>query len=167
MGHDTHFLERLDRVADAHVERALTLYRDQALLREAARRSRGCVRCGPRVSAEEIAAVPELVGRAFLGVLPLSWLTDQVSFDLLEQVAATLPWIARAQPAELFLPCEYCTALPVSSVQEVGLMVSGYARNNSLSRPPPVERKTEKLGRNDPCWCGSGQKLKRCCVTVG
>lgn len=21
-------------------------------------------------------------------------------------------------------------------------------------------------GRNDPCWCGSGQKYKRCCATV-
>jgi uncharacterized protein YchJ len=20
-----------------------------------------------------------------------------------------------------------------------------------------------KVGRNDPCWCGSGQKYKRCC----
>jgi uncharacterized protein YecA (UPF0149 family) len=21
---------------------------------------------------------------------------------------------------------------------------------------------TEKLGRNDPCWCGSGKKFKKC-----
>ncbi len=31
--------------------------------------------------------------------------------------------------------------------------------------PPPVEtiRKTgPKLGRNDPCWCGSGKKYKKC-----
>jgi preprotein translocase subunit SecA len=20
----------------------------------------------------------------------------------------------------------------------------------------------EKIGRNDPCWCGSGKKFKRC-----
>ena len=33
MGHAAHFLRRLDRVSDAHVELALTLYRDDALLR--------------------------------------------------------------------------------------------------------------------------------------
>ena len=21
---------------------------------------------------------------------------------------------------------------------------------------------TEKIGRNDPCWCGSGKKFKKC-----
>jgi len=34
MGHDEHFLRRLDRVAEDHVELALTLYRDQELLAE-------------------------------------------------------------------------------------------------------------------------------------
>ncbi len=31
------------------------------------------------------------------------------------------------------------------------------------AKPEPV-RKTakEKLGRNDPCWCGSGKKYKHC-----
>ena len=34
VGHAAHFLRRLDRVSDGHVELALTLYRDDALLRE-------------------------------------------------------------------------------------------------------------------------------------
>jgi preprotein translocase subunit SecA len=32
--------------------------------------------------------------------------------------------------------------------------------------PPVVEQRrvddTERLGRNDPCWCGSGKKFKKC-----
>ncbi|MGH2942635.1 MAG: SEC-C metal-binding domain-containing protein, partial [Solirubrobacteraceae bacterium] len=32
--------------------------------------------------------------------------------------------------------------------------------------PPPVEQRVlaeeEQIGRNDPCWCGSGKKFKRC-----
>jgi preprotein translocase subunit SecA len=32
--------------------------------------------------------------------------------------------------------------------------------------PPPVEQRrvdqTEQIGRNDPCWCGSGKKFKKC-----
>jgi preprotein translocase subunit SecA len=27
---------------------------------------------------------------------------------------------------------------------------------------PLVKEKHEKLGRNDPCWCGSGKKYKLC-----
>ena len=29
--------------------------------------------------------------------------------------------------------------------------------------PPPVRRETPKVGRNDPCTCGSGKKFKKCC----
>jgi SEC-C motif-containing protein len=29
--------------------------------------------------------------------------------------------------------------------------------------PPPVRRETAKIGRNDPCSCGSGRKYKKCC----
>jgi preprotein translocase subunit SecA len=32
--------------------------------------------------------------------------------------------------------------------------------------PPPVEQRrvdeSEQIGRNDPCWCGSGKKFKKC-----
>ncbi len=30
-------------------------------------------------------------------------------------------------------------------------------------RPAPFERESPKVGRNDPCPCGSGKKYKRCC----
>lgn len=29
--------------------------------------------------------------------------------------------------------------------------------------PRPHQRTAEKVGRNDPCPCGSGQKFKKCC----
>ncbi len=29
--------------------------------------------------------------------------------------------------------------------------------------PKPEQRKVEKVGRNDPCPCGSGKKFKKCC----
>ncbi|OQX63747.1 MAG: preprotein translocase subunit SecA [Desulfococcus sp. 4484_241] len=31
------------------------------------------------------------------------------------------------------------------------------------ARKEPVRRKNEKIGRNDPCPCGSGKKYKKCC----
>jgi len=30
-----------------------------------------------------------------------------------------------------------------------------------ITKPKPIKN-TENIGRNDPCWCGSGQKFKRC-----
>ena len=39
-----------------------------------------------------------------------------------------------------------------------------YAEDEEL--PPPVEQRrvdeSEQIGRNDPCWCGSGKKFKKC-----
>ncbi|MGB9775531.1 MAG: SEC-C metal-binding domain-containing protein, partial [Anaerolineae bacterium] len=32
----------------------------------------------------------------------------------------------------------------------------------SAGRPPAAPTATRKLGRNDPCWCGSGKKYKNC-----
>ncbi|MDD9937416.1 MAG: SEC-C metal-binding domain-containing protein, partial [Myxococcales bacterium] len=29
-------------------------------------------------------------------------------------------------------------------------------------QPATVKRDKPKLGRNDPCWCGSGKKYKSC-----
>lgn len=34
-------------------------------------------------------------------------------------------------------------------------------------RPAPIVRHDEKIGRNDPCPCGSGKKYKKCCYGKG
>ncbi len=36
-----------------------------------------------------------------------------------------------------------------------------------LAPPTPVRPRAEKVGRNDPCPCGSGRKYKRCCLDGG
>lgn len=33
-----------------------------------------------------------------------------------------------------------------------------------MSKPVPVKRAATKVGRNDPCACGSGKKYKKCCI---
>jgi preprotein translocase subunit SecA len=41
-----------------------------------------------------------------------------------------------------------------------------YAAEAVADLPPPVETRrlddSERIGRNDPCWCGSGKKYKKC-----
>lgn len=40
----------------------------------------------------------------------------------------------------------------------------GYDRDGNWVPPTPVEQlQSEKVGRNDPCPCGSGAKYKKCC----
>ena len=39
--------------------------------------------------------------------------------------------------------------------------VTGTNRDDSANAP--ITRKSEKIGRNDPCPCGSGKKYKHCC----
>ncbi|MBT7208410.1 MAG: hypothetical protein HN868_13750, partial [Gammaproteobacteria bacterium] len=51
------------------------------------------------------------------------------------------------------------------------LQLQHAAAENVLSDAPqeedaaahtPFVRKEKKLGRNEPCWCGSGKKFKQC-----
>ena len=38
-----------------------------------------------------------------------------------------------------------------------------YSGGGDGSAPEPAKRKAAKVGRNDPCPCGSGKKYKKCC----
>jgi uncharacterized protein YecA (UPF0149 family) len=31
------------------------------------------------------------------------------------------------------------------------------------TKPSQSTAKSKKIGRNDPCYCGSGKKYKKCC----
>jgi preprotein translocase subunit SecA len=47
-----------------------------------------------------------------------------------------------------------------------GMSEAGQMAAEVVESPVPVETRrlddTEKVGRNDPCWCGSGKKFKKC-----
>jgi len=38
-----------------------------------------------------------------------------------------------------------------------------YSRGQNPSKKKPVRRSAQKVGRNEPCPCGSGKKYKKCC----
>jgi preprotein translocase subunit SecA len=35
--------------------------------------------------------------------------------------------------------------------------------SNTPTARQPIKRDAGKIGRNDPCYCGSGKKFKNCC----
>ena len=58
--------------------------------------------------------------------------------------------------------------VPAEKVERVNLvknMVANFnqAQKAGTEKAQPKVNKTEKVGRNDPCPCGSGLKYKKCC----
>jgi preprotein translocase subunit SecA len=41
--------------------------------------------------------------------------------------------------------------------------ITGTSGGEAPAKPKTVVRKNKKIGRNDPCPCGSGKKYKKCC----
>jgi preprotein translocase subunit SecA len=68
----------------------------------------------------------------------------------------TLSILYRIQPAE---PEKLET---IHKPKEQNLVFSG-GGDGSRPRQEPVRRTQDKIGRNDPCPCGSGKKYKKCC----
>jgi preprotein translocase subunit SecA len=49
------------------------------------------------------------------------------------------------------------------NAQGIGQRSGGVAvMDNEPTMAPIVKAENQKLGRNDPCWCGSGKKFKLC-----
>lgn len=101
--------------------------------------------------------VPEDLARIIHLQLPRALLHDvrQLQTGLL-----VLPWLARAEPGELYFPQEVIDVIrhPWSMDQTIRLLEA--QRSEEGVRQP---LKSEKTGRNAPCTCGSGKKYKRCC----
>ncbi len=49
----------------------------------------------------------------------------------------------------------------IDTSDNIGLVDSSTAKLNKIAKAGPSKAK-KKIGRNDPCWCGSGKKFKKC-----
>ncbi|MDZ4849109.1 MAG: SEC-C metal-binding domain-containing protein [Pirellulaceae bacterium] len=50
------------------------------------------------------------------------------------------------------------------SEQQRAAMEAGDAASGEAPKPEPIRREAARVGRNDPCTCGSGKKYKNCCM---
>ncbi len=97
-------------------------------------------------------------------------------FDIVEEVDSTLGIAAlyadipaaledAEESAEVFMAsmAEIAEQLPwiMMNYAECGCLLS-----DMLNAEPeePYRREQPKIGRNDPCFCGSGKKYKNCCI---
>ncbi len=74
----------------------------------------------------------------------------------------------RKRPKGVFssLPQKYIhdDASGLSGAEQAGMLGPGPASQQSSNpKQPPVVKSGPKVGRNDPCPCGSGKKHKKCC----
>ncbi len=77
-------------------------------------------------------------------------------FDMFEEMTAeiqedTVKMLMRVKPQEKMQRKEVARITGTSGGDLAG------------GKPQPVVKKDKKVGRNDPCPCGSGKKYKKCC----
>jgi preprotein translocase subunit SecA len=90
----------------------------------------------------------------------------QAMIDAIKEEVASL--VLRLQPAEEYETEEIWQVSNVAHDEvrafDAGAMSEAAERSaQTTEAPKPFVRTTEKVGRNDPCPCGSGKKYKKCC----
>jgi Protein of unknown function (DUF1186)/SEC-C motif len=76
------------------------------------------------------------------------------TYQSLDSLRETMFDTAEGRRARMFKPCYFR-----DTVEEL----STWACFNEPERAEPFVRALPKVGRNDPCPCGSGRKYKKCC----
>jgi membrane protein implicated in regulation of membrane protease activity len=108
------------------------------------------------------------VGLSGLGVI-LSWIFPITPFQgTLLQLALFSLAIVFLGVSLLFERVRDTFWTPADEQDDLGEEADFLERNGNSSnvqRPLPPRRELAKVGRNDPCPCGSGKKYKFCCLT--
>ena len=64
---------------------------------------------------------------------------------------------------EIFTP-EHIEALAKLPAEEEQRKLNRLIKMNIPPTPEQMKRRPPKVGRNEPCPCGSGKKFKKCCL---
>jgi len=83
--------------------------------------------------------------------------------DLPATVAAEIPALLRLFVEDLGKRGRLSHAQTVSALIQA---LSPQYRDRSSGKTPDIQRPAAKIGRNDPCPCGSGKKYKKCCLNL-
>ena len=85
------------------------------------------------------------------------------NIDAYEQFLHNLPFQLSGQEP----PPSAAQSIRQDNVSVSGSLASGQPDERGLKLNLPKRRPTVKVGRNDPCPCGSGKKFKSCCGKEG
>ena len=110
-----------------------------------------------RESFELFSAMLDEYKKSVVGTLSKVQVQDPEEVQRAEAEAA-----AQAVPAEASYEHAEATSATASAPPQAGAVSGG----NPDAADEPFVRDQPKVGRNDPCWCGSGKKFKRCHGTL-
>ncbi len=98
-----------------------------------------------------------------------SLLFDEMMFNLKREV---LQLLFRVEPSDITFDDEYANRKETMGRTEHDSVAQFQVGNQTMRRddkqpgqankPAPIRRASDKVGRNDPCPCGSGKKYKNC-----
>lgn len=77
-------------------------------------------------------------------------------------VQSVMGWMWRPEPPADFHPYDDPQDHPFDAIQS-RLQNDGFPAHPEWTPPVTFVREEPKVGRNDPCPCGSGKKFKKCC----
>ncbi len=69
----------------------------------------------------------------------------------------------KEETARVILTCVVKTDAEMRREQVAKITAANVGGDGSEKKKPKVKKAAEKIGRNDPCPCGSGKKYKKCC----
>ena len=108
------------------------------------------------------------VGLSSLGVM-LSWIVPLTPFEgtLLHLVVFSLAmvFIGVSLLFERLRDTFWPTVDEQDDLREEVDFLERNGSSSNVQRPLPTRGELAKVGRNDPCPCGSGKKYKFCCLT--
>lgn len=81
-------------------------------------------------------------------VTPFLRLGDEAGFEITQKEGSAQRWLDAVVPSLVAIHAYWLEQRPVQP---------------DIAVPRTVRRDAPKVGRNDPCPCGSGQKYKKCC----
>lgn len=120
--------------------------------------------------SREIAAAPRDLDRERVGTLLAVLLPGRLGGD--EPWASDVPDVVDAFLAFLAREESLTTAWELSTAVEENRAAFQAALGNanrtriSGAKEKPDRRPAPKIGRNEPCFCGSGRKYKHCCLKL-
>lgn len=112
----------------------------------------------PQEQLDAIEQLPDDIAVALFISMPLGVADPTVACGLFGR----LPWIVGVDAKAFYLPEPCIVWLRNPWTRDDGLAVLRARIDCGVPRQQPVVA-TPKIGRNEPCPCGSGKKYKRCC----
>jgi hypothetical protein len=103
--------------------------------------------------------IPEEIARGACASLDADVFYNARNISL---ITAAPAWLGDARAEDLYVPAAHMDTLVEEWSPELAL---GWYRHLKRYDPGrrPVVREAPRVGRNEPCACGSGRKLKKCC----